>query len=101
VFGGDVVALKLNLDLSRLALMPGTTGLTIGNLTLCNMSTLPSLNGLTVAQVLPIANTLLGGGTASVSITDLDPIIAAINASFDEGVVSAFAQGHLFSGACP
>jgi hypothetical protein len=101
VFGGDVVALKLNLDLSRLALMPGTTGLMIGKLTLCNMSTLPSLNGLTVAQVLPIANTLLGGGTASVSITDLDPIIADINASFDEGVVSAFAQDHLFNGACP
>ena len=97
----DVVALKLNLDFSRLALLPGTTGLTIGNLTLCNMSTLPSLNGLTVAQVLPIANTLLGGGTASFSIADLDPVIADINGSFDGGIVSPFAQDHLFNGACP
>jgi hypothetical protein len=101
VFGGDVVALKLNLDLSRLALIPGNTGLMIGNLTLCNMSTLSGLNGLTVSQVLPIANTLLGGGTASVSIADLDPVIEDINGSFDGGIVSAFAQEHLFNGACP
>jgi hypothetical protein len=50
---------------------------------------------------LSIVNTLLGGGSNSFTINDLDPITADLNASFVDGAPSTFAQEHLFNGACP
>lgn len=45
IFGGEVLALRLNIDFSDAGLMGGTFGAAFGDLTLCN-STLSTLNGL-------------------------------------------------------
>jgi len=100
-FGGDVVTLKLNVDFTDAGLMLGSSGLAFGDLTLCNFTTLPGLNGLAVRQVLPIVNTLLAGGSAGFTIAELAPVTAQLNTSFVSGFVSSFAQDHLVNGACP
>jgi hypothetical protein len=69
-------------------------------LPLCNFSTLPALNGLSVRQFLGTVNTLLGGGSAAYSIAQFDPVITEVNVSFYAGTPSTFAQQHLVNGAC-
>ena len=71
-----------------------------GSLTLCGMSD-PSLNGLTVSDVLTIANTLLGGGSSTYSIDAIDLLVANLNAAFAEGTPTQWAQQHLVNGSCP
>jgi hypothetical protein len=97
-FGGEVVALQLNVDFSSYT--AGTSGLPFGGLTVCGVST-TSLNGLTVGQVLADANVALGGGTTVASLTDLNALAQNLNAAFLGGVPSTFAQQHLVSGTCP
>jgi len=101
IFGGDVLSLHLNVDFSDAGFLHGTSPVPLGNLTLCNFSTLTALNGMTVRQFLGTVNTLLGGGSATYSISDLDPITSAINGSFVGGTPSTFAQTNLVNGACP
>ena len=97
-FGGDVLALHLNVDFSD-ARVEGTLAPPFGDLVLCNVGTLP-LNGTTVRQFLAIVDTLLGGGSSPFTIADLDPVTTQLNGSFDGGVPSPFAQDHLVNGAC-
>ena len=97
-FGGEVLALTLNVDFS--ALTGGTSGLQYGNLTLCGLS-ITSLNGTSVSSFLGLVNTLLGGGSNGYTIADLAPILVALNDAFEGGAPSTFAQDHLVSGACP
>jgi hypothetical protein len=99
-FGGEVAALKLNIDFSDAGLLTGTSSVAFGNLTLCGFTTLSALNGVTVRTFAGEVNTLLGGGTASYSVTDLEPITAELSASFGAGSVSSFAQDHIVNGAC-
>jgi len=99
-FGGEVLALELNVDFSDAGFLVGASGLRFGNLTLCGFSTLP-LNGTTVRQFLGTLNTLLGGGSAAFTIASLGSTVGDVNASFSAGAPSTFAQQHLFSGACP
>ena len=47
------------------------------------------------------ATVYFGGGSAPLTITELNSIAIQLNASFGEGSVGVFAQQHLFSGACP
>jgi hypothetical protein len=100
-FGGDVVALKLNVDFSAAALIGGTSGLRFGDLTLCGFSSPPGLNGMTVAGFLGIANTVLGGSASPFTVAEVAPIALELNGSFFTGVLSVFAQTHLVNGACP
>ena len=97
-FGGEVLALTLNVDFS--AYTGGTSGIAFGGLTLCGLSTM-SLNGTTVSGFLALANTLLGGGSNGYSITELTPIAAELNNAFTTGAPSTWAQDHLVNGACP
>jgi len=106
VFGGDVLALELNVDFSDAGFLLGTSGIPFGNLVLTNFTTLPNLNGLTVRQLLGDANTLLGGGSVTgLTIPDLDPItgdlnsfiLFDLNSSFLGGVPSTFAQNNLMA----
>jgi hypothetical protein len=102
-FGGDVVALRINIDFSDAGVLQGITPLRFGDLRLCNLGLggTAQLNGLSVRDVLPIANTLLGGGTVTaLTIADIAPLIADLNSSFGGGFVSSFAQDHLVRGAC-
>jgi hypothetical protein len=101
VFGGNVAALKLNVDFSDAGVLVGNVSLKFGDATLCNFSTLPALNGLSVRQFLGTVNTLLGGGSAAYSIAQLDPVTAELNAAFFAGTPDTFAQQQLVNGACP
>jgi hypothetical protein len=102
-FGGEVLALEFNVDFSDAGLLPGTSGLRFGDLVLTGFSptTFPQLNGLTVRQFLGDVNTVLGGGSSIVSISDLgtlvdgEPLITDVNISFFSGVPTQFAQDHL------
>lgn len=100
-FGGDVLALALNVDFSDAGLLPGTSGLRFGDLILENLSSTPALNGLTVRQFLADVNIALGGDTPIYDISTLDPITGELNGSFGNGGVSSWAQDHLVAPAAP
>ena len=83
-FGGDVLALALNVDFNNAGFLKGTSNILFGNLVLTNFgSTLSGLNGLTVSQFLADANTCLGGGSCLYSISTMDTVTAQINGSFE------------------
>jgi len=105
IFGGEVTALKLNVDFSDAALLDGS-GIRFGDLELCDLSALPLLNGMTVRQFFGVVNPLLGGASGPYSIDQLSPITTQINESFSPASnpfsgVSQFAQDHVFVGGCP
>jgi hypothetical protein len=93
-FGGNVAALKLDIDFSDAAVTLGNTGIAFGDLILANVG-LTDLNGLTVRQFLSLLNTALGGGTTIDSIADLDPLAVQLSVSFYAGTPSTFAQNNL------
>jgi hypothetical protein len=101
VFGGNVAALELNVDFSDADVLTGAAPVKFGDLTLCNFTSLPALNNTTVRQFLATVNTLVGGGSTTYTIADLNPVAAQLNAAFYDGVAGTFAQEHLFNGACP
>jgi hypothetical protein len=97
-FGGEVLALTLNVDYA--AYTGGTSGIALGGLTLCGLSPM-SLNGTSVAGFLGLANELLGGGSNGYTINDVTVIAAELNNAFTSGAPSTWAQTHLVNGACP
>jgi hypothetical protein len=99
-FGGDVVALELNVDFSAAGYIQGSSGLQFGDLTVCGLSTDTDLNGMTVSEVLGIENMALGGGMTTDGIADLDSVASDLNASFEDGIPSDWAQAHLVDGSC-
>lgn len=101
VFGGEVVALQLNIDFSDAGYLAGASGLAFGDLALCRFTALPGLNGTSVRAFLDVANTALGGGTTQYSIATLNTVAGQLNSAFSNGTVSTFAQNQLFNGACP
>jgi hypothetical protein len=98
-FGGEVVALKLNVDFSQNNLLPSSANLRFGDLLICGVN--PVIDGGNVSMFLGYANSALGGGSAPLSITEINLIAVQLNASFGGGAVSPFAQAHLVNGACP
>jgi PEP-CTERM motif len=103
VFGGDVVALALDVDFSKAGLL-GTSSTPFGDLVLVNFGPASSpnsvnpfeeLNGLTVNQFLATANTCLGGGPCQLGIDNTDQITLDLGAAFFEGSPSTFAEDHL------
>ena len=111
-FGGEVAALKLNIDFSDVGLITNNSGLKLGDLTLYNFTTndnlngalsqsqADALNGQTIRQVLNEMNTVLGGGNGNygLSSTQLAALAVELNGSFSAGTVSTFAQQHLKKG---
>lgn len=96
VFGGDVVALKLNVDFSAAGFLRGTSSVPFGNLILTDFTgTLSGLDGLTVSEFLAISDTCLGGGSCPEGIDNIDDIAVNLGPSFAEGTVSTFADDHL------
>lgn len=100
VFGGEVVALKLNIDFADAGKLPAMSGLRLGDLRLCGFSDLPALNGMTVRQFLGLANTGLGGGSVPFALADLHRTTQRINTAFAGGV-APWALDHLVNGPCP
>ena len=95
-FGGEAVALKLNIDFADANV---TTTIPFGDLTLCSSGT--GLDGLSVRQILGVIDTTIGGGTSGFSVSTLAPLAVSLNGSFYAGAASSFAQDHLISGMCP
>jgi len=95
--GGEVTGLKLNIDFSAAGLTLGTSGISFGTLTLCNLAGGQAvLNGTTVSDFLGVASTALGGGAATLSYDELRDLASLLNGSFFQGtVVSAFAHDHV------
>jgi len=96
VFGGDVLALQLNVDFSDAGITLGTSGIPFGDLLIANDTVFPAFNGMTVREILADANTDLGGGDSSFSLGELEDIIPTLNFAFDDGgTPSVFAQDSL------
>ena len=96
LFGGDVLALQLDVDFADAGLLKGSTGLKLGDLTLANLTSPDSVfNGLTVRQFLADANTCLGGGVCIDNLANVDAITANITGAFFGGMPSVFAQQSL------
>jgi galactose oxidase-like protein len=100
-YGGDIVALKLNIDFSDAGILLGNPKIAFGDLTLCNLGSLSALNGYTVRQFLGVANTVLAGGTGPYDIGAIDSVTQVLNDTFENENVSTFAQQNLVNGPCP
>jgi hypothetical protein len=102
VFGGNVLALRLDVDFDASGDIAGTANLAFGDLRLCGLTATPAYNGLTVRQFLGQMNIALGGGPVAYSFQTVSQLTADVTAAFEGGAASAFAQQHLFSSAtCP
>jgi hypothetical protein len=95
-FGGEAVALKLNLDFSKAGLLPNSSGLRFGDLVLTGFSgSESSLNGLTVEQFFPLSQAALAGQATSIGFPDIENLTSNINDAFEAGQPDSFAQDHL------
>lgn len=94
--GGEVLALRLNVDFSAASLLG--TAFDLGSLRFCNYSDVPALNNQTVSQFLATANNLLGGGGAPFGAVTAAVVASQVNSAFINGVPSAFAQANLVAG---
>ncbi len=83
VFGGQVVALKLNVAFSDAGKI-GTGTTKLGELVV----NAGPLAGKTVYEVLNLANKALGGETTPYTIHQLNETVTAINENFDDGKVN-------------
>lgn len=92
VFGGQVLALQLNVDFNNAGIVVGTAG-SISSLKLSG----GSLSGDTVAQILSAAETALGGGAvpSGYTLSTLNTLITNLNESFEACVPSDWAQANL------
>jgi len=100
-YGGEVLALQLNVDFSAAGAMGGTTTIRFGDLQLCEMSD-TSLNNRTVSGFLALANSVLGGTTGTgYTPAALRDVALNLNTAFAARTVSSFAKDHLVNGACP
>jgi hypothetical protein len=98
VFGGEVAALKLNLDFSDAGLIPNSSGLLLGNLVLTGFSgSGSSVNGMTVEQFFPLSQAALAGQATSLDFADVEDLASNINDAFDLGQPDSFAQDHLIA----
>lgn len=98
-FGGQLVALTLNMDFSGAGILPSVTPL--GGLFICGYP-VTAFNGMTVASFYAAANSLIGGTLGGPFTTSEGNALAeAINLAFRNSGTSAFAQESLFVGGCP
>jgi hypothetical protein len=85
VFAGDVTALALDVDFSAAGLL-GTSTMPYGNLVMTGWSgDLAGLNGMTVNDLLAVAEAELGGSSTTYPIADLDSVVAQTSAAFPAG----------------
>lgn len=106
VFGGQVLALRLNVDFNDAGYLAGTSGAPYGGLVLTdmvidigngNVVDMSALNGLTVRQFLGLADRQLGGGGGPYDFQPMSFVTQQIAAAFEGGTPTQFAQDHLVS----
>jgi hypothetical protein len=101
IFGGEVLALRLNVDFSDAGVLARSAALSFGDLTMCNFTTLTQFNGMSVREFLAAAETALGGGSSIEDLRILEPISDDLSKAFESGTLSTFAREHLVNGPCP
>ena len=104
-FGGEVLALVVNVAFSDAGVLAHPSDVPFGDLVFQNLdpSTLASagrgsdfgpevaeLNGLTVRDLLSQANLLLGGAASPFDLDDIAALVSDVNMTFDSGIVSTF-----------
>lgn len=103
LFGGQIVALHLNVDFSDAGLL-GAAGIPFGDLELINLDGIYTvLNGRTVREVVAEADVAISGGTAILTPAQFSPdlpggsfSIGLLNISFHmDGIPTQWAQDHL------
>ncbi len=99
VFGGQVLALQINVDFSAAGL-PEQSHCNLGDLHLCNTG--GSLDGQTISQILAVANIVLGGGPlpAGYTVSTLNDLITHLNESFDNCHSTDWSDDHLCPPSC-
>lgn len=96
VFGGEVLALFLNIDFNDAGFLPHPIDVTYGDLIIGGYDGgLAGLDGLTIRQFRDIANTAIGGGSTAFSIPDLSAQLRLINGAFEGGFHTIYADQHL------
>jgi len=96
VFGGDVTALALDVDFSAAGFL-GTSSTPFGNLLLTGLTgSVAGLNGMSVSNLLALAEAELGGSSTLYDFTDLDLLVAYVGIAFEPDTpLSFFANDHL------
>lgn len=97
-FGGNVIALQLNVDYADFGALLGSSGIPLGDLRLCGVGA--GFDGVTIRQFLAAANTVLGGDTSSATPSQVDAVADEINAAFIDGAATPFAQMQIVNGFC-
>lgn len=93
VFGGDVVALALDVDFSAAGVLAHPAGTVFGNLFLTGYDgPLSDLNGMTVNQLLKIEELALSGDPSPIPIAVLQPAVDSLNGAFSNGIVTSAAD---------
>lgn len=100
IYGGQVAGLRLNIDFADTGDTAGTAAIKYGDITLCNLTATPGLNGTTIRALQPIVNASLGGDPTPYSIADLSALLMQVNGAFEGGFATTWAQDHLVNGAC-
>src|SRR5215204_6327446 len=88
VFGGQVLALQLDVDLGDAGVLTGTSALRFGDLRICGLIATPSYVGFPVRMFLSDMNTLLGGGSVAAGPNSFDELAAVtqdLSAAFEGG----------------
>ncbi|MEO8840166.1 MAG: hypothetical protein ABI591_33965 [Kofleriaceae bacterium] len=102
VFGGQVAALRLNVDFADAGYTAGTSAVRFGDMRLCALTSAPGLDNMTIRQAQAVMNTALGGDSTGFAIVDLSQELGLINSSFEGGFASTYAQQHIVNAAaCP
>jgi len=103
-FGGDVLALRLDVDFSDAGRLPTSSSLKFGDLTVCGLTDTPTstseFNGMSVREVLAALSAVLGGQATTDTDDTLDAVAYYLSGSFEGGTPSTWAQQHLENGAC-
>jgi len=98
LLGGELTALALNVDSSAAGLLGGSVATDFGDLNICGVAGLPNM---TVTTFRAIAENTLGGANNGYLPSAIVLVAQDLNAAFQDGTPSTFAQDHLVIGACP
>jgi len=106
-FGGQALALRLNVDFCDAGDLPASRGTRFGDLTLVNMedviltpasqspSDLSGFNGLTVRDLMDEVNVALATGASRYNFEQMAQLTEQVALAFEGSIPSQFAQSHL------
>ena len=99
-FGGEVLALALNVAFSDAGVLAHAPGVFFGDLVFQNLDMFASeaglgpeiaeLNGMSVREVLAEADRVLGGAATPFAVDDIGNLVSDTNGVFDAGITSTF-----------